>query len=129
MTIRLSLMVMILIGMAAAFVHAKNLASAKAYIEQARIEAEEMVIHLQKGHVGVFRDHTARFLKEARKALDEMPMKNSRVEEWLGHLQAAIEEGEKAIESIEKGKQTAAENHALGALSHTEEVYSISESF
>jgi len=127
--LRLIAILLVVIGMISFPAVAKDLASAKKHLEQATIEAEEMVVHLQEGHVGIFKEHAARFLKHASEALDEMPMENSRAEEWVGHLQAAISEAEKAVKSAEGGKQNTAEDHALAALSHAEEVYSIGESF
>jgi hypothetical protein len=106
---------------------ATDLSAFKKYLVKALESAEEMVVHLQEGHMDVFKKHAEDFLKHAKDAINEIPDENELGKEIKGHLRAAMEEAQKALKHGEAGRVDVAVDRALSTLSHTEEAYSLSD--
>ena len=107
-------------------VWAEDASMAGRNIDRAIESAEEMVVHLQEGHLGIFEKHARDFMIHVRAAQRELPKGDELGDRVIGHLQAAMAEAEKTIEHSKAGHEETALKHALSALSHTEEAYSLS---
>ena len=118
--------VSLLLGLWITPVIASDPSAVREHLSGVMTSAEEMVVHLQEGHVGVFMKHAGDFIRHAKAAIEAIPG-NERGEEVAGHLKMAIAEGEDALESAESGRADLAENHALSALSHAGEADSLAD--
>ena len=114
-------------GLAIDGTEATDLSASKKHLDDALDSAEEMVVHLQEGHMDVFKEHANNFLMHAKATINKMSDENQLGRDIKGHLQAAIEEAQKALKHAEAGHEDVAVDHALGTLSHTEEAYSLSD--
>jgi thiamine phosphate synthase YjbQ (UPF0047 family) len=119
--------VILVLGMSISVTEATDLSASKKSLDKALESAEEMVMHLQEGHMDIFKKHANNFLMHSKTAITEMPEGNELGKDVKGHLQAAIEEAQKALVHAEAGQEDVAVDHALGTLSHTEEAYSLSD--
>ena len=119
--------IVLVLGMSISGAEATDLSASKKHLSKALESAEEMIMHLQEGHMDIFKKHANDFLMHAKAAITEMPEGNELGKEIQGHLQAALEEAQKALEHGEAGRVDVAVDRALGTLSHTEEAYSLSD--
>ena len=124
---RLMGLAVVLVGLLVYPSKAADIEEARRQLSDAVESAEEMVVHLQEGQMGVFMKHTSNFIMHAKAALEEIPAESEMGAEVAGHLKMAISEAEEALGRGQIGDEEAALNHALSALSHAEEANSFAD--